>query len=556
MPDWLQLFVLARFGRPLFLVVALYAVLWIVARPFSLRVNGDNNLAAAARIFVFVLSAAAVVAFISIAIWYANDKRYYDFAEPTLPAVAWMFESGKALYPAPGGAEQYAHIYGPMAFIPLAVAMRLFGTDLSVTKWVGAGGGILSLLLLFTILRTRVGTRLAVLFTGYCALLLLVFRNAAFWMRPDSLELLCSAIGLWATLRRSRISWLALGVSAGVLWNLKFTGPLYSLPLFVLFLERTNRRQFVLATVAAVMVVLLPFVAFRNISLHDYGTWILLAGTKGIIWATLRQNLEWAVYLIAPLVVTLGISVRPAYAKATARSRRSASREGGQQPLTVLSPAVAIALIVALSSVALLASKPGTGPYHLLPFFPLIAFFTALQIHHLRVDEASRSVLLLGFSFTAAAVLIAFAQQTSFISTVRQIDAVGPIADVTHFLDQHPGTVVQMGYSSDERMTFVRPLVVFRSGMYLLDQPAVQEHQLAGIEIPPATVDALRSCAVDYWLVPKSGEPFSAINRYPMTHGRPLYGSEFRRAFFESYHRSESTEYFDVWTCAAKTNRR
>jgi hypothetical protein len=341
---------------------------------------------------------------------------------------------------------------------------------------------------------------------------------------------------LWATLRRSRVSWLALGVSAGVLWNLKFTGPLYSLPLFVLFLERTNRRQCILATVAAVIVVFLPFLAFRNISFLDYGTWILLAGTRGIVWATLRQNLEWAVYLIAPLVVALGISVR-------------------QQPLTVLSPAVAISLIVGLSFVAVLAAKPGAGPYHLLPFFPLIAFFTGLQIHHLRVDAARSSALLSGFSFTAVAIVIAVAQQASFISSVREIDAVGPMADVNRFLDQHPGRLVQIGYSSDERMTFVRPLVVFRSGMYLLDQPAIQEHQLAGIEIPPASANTLRSCAVAYWLVPKTGEPFSAINRYPMTHGRPLYGSEFRRAFFESYRRSENTEYFDVWACVATRDR-
>ncbi len=536
MPDWLQLFVLARFGRPLLLFAVLYSVLSVVARALRPRLNGDNNIAGAARTFAFVLSAAAFAAFIALAIWYAIDKRYYDFAEPTMPAVAWMFEIGKPLYPPPEAAEQYAHIYGPMAFIPLAAAMRLLGTDLSVTKWVGAGAGILSLLLLFTVLRARIGTQLAVTVTGYCALLLLVFRNAAFWVRPDSLELLCSSIGLWAALSRSRVSWLVLGSSAGVLWNLKFTGPLYSVPLFVLLLERTNRRQFALASVTAATVAVVPFAGFGNISFHDYGTWILVSGAKGILWATLRQNVEWALYLVAPLVVALGITVR-------------------QQPLTVLSPAVAISLIVALGSVAVLASKPGAGPYHLLPFFPLIAFLTGLQIHHLRVDEASRRVLVLGISFTAVAMLIAIAQQMSFVSTVRQIDAVGPAADVTRFLDQHTGAAIQMGYSSDERLTFVRPLVVFRSGMYLLDQPAIQEHQLAGIEIPPAAVSALRACAVAYWLVPKSGEPFSAINRYPMTQGRPLYGTEFRQAFFESYRRSESTEYFDVWTCA-KSNRR
>jgi len=542
MPDWLQLFALARFGRPLLLFLALSAVLWVLTRRTGAKP------AAAVQLLLSVTAVVALGAFVVIAMWYAIDKRYYDFAEPTMPAVAWMFQSGKPLYPPPDAAERYSHIYGPMAFIPLAAAMQLFGTDLNVTKWVGAVAGIGSLALLFWILNARAGARRAVVFTGYCALLLLVFRNAAFWVRPDSLELVCGAIGLCAALHRSRVSWLALGISAGVLWNLKFTGPLYSLPVFVLFLERTTRRHLVLATVTAVITVALPFIVCPNISLHDYGAWILLSGSRGIVWSSLRLNFEWALYLVAPLIVALCVAVRPADAKASAQSCRSASREGGQ-PLTVLSPRVAISLVVALGAVALLAAKPGAGPYHLLPFLPLIAFFTGLQIHHIRNDAADTAVLLSGVSFTAVAVLIALAQQASFISTVRQLDAVGPIRDLTQFLDQHPGNVTQIGYSSDERATFVRPLVVVRSGMYLLDQPAIQEHQLAGIEIPQATVSALRSCAVTYWLIPKTGEPFSATNRYPMTHGRALFSDEFRRAFFETYHQAGNTEYFDVWKC-------
>jgi hypothetical protein len=547
MPDWLQLFALARFGRPLLPFLALSAMLWVLTR------RAGAKPAAAAQLLLSATAVVALGAFVIIAMWYAIDKRYYDFAEPTMPAVAWMLESGKPLYPPPDAPERYSHIYGPMAFIPLAAAMHLFGTDLSVTKGVGAVAGIGSLALLFWILNARAGARLALVFTGYCALLLLVFRNAAFWVRPDSLELVCGAIGLVAALQRSRVSWFTLGISAGVLWNLKFTGPLYSLPVFVLFLERTSRRYLVLATVTAAITVALPFIVCPTISLHDYGAWILLSGSRGIVWSSLRQNFEWALYLIVPLIVALRVTVRPASAKASAWPHRSASREGGQQPLTVLSPRVAISLVVALGAVAVLAAKPGAGPYHLLPFLPLIAFFTGLQIHHIRNDAADSTVLLAGVSFTAVAVLIALAQQASFISTVRQLDAVGPITDLTQFLDQHPGNVTQIGYSSDERATFVRPLAVFRSDMYLLDQPAIQEHQLAGIEIPQATVNALRSCAVTYWLIPKAGEPFSATNRYPMTHGEALFPQEFRRAFFETYQRSGSTEYFDVWKCRAIT---
>ena len=59
MPDWLQFFQLARFGRPLLLFVVFYAGLWIVARVFRLRLNADGNFASAARILVYLISAAA-----------------------------------------------------------------------------------------------------------------------------------------------------------------------------------------------------------------------------------------------------------------------------------------------------------------------------------------------------------------------------------------------------------------------------------------------------------------------------------------------------------------
>jgi len=106
-----------------------------------------------------------------------------------------------------------------------------------------------------------------------------------------------------------------------------------------------------------------------------------------------------------------------------------------------------------------------------------------------------------------------------------------------------------MGYGRDDRPTLVRPIVVFRSGTYLLDAPAVQEHQLSGIEIPPATIAALRACAVDYWLIPQGEEPFTGPNKYPAILLKPLFPESFRQAFFESYERDGRTQYYDVWQC-------
>jgi hypothetical protein len=532
MPDWLQLFEIARFGRPLVLSAIVYAALWASTR--VLHVPSIPTRAVAADRLLVLACGIACVAFIAIATWYGCDRRYYDFAEPTMPAVAWMFEIGKPLYPVTTAAERYAHIYGPMAFIPYGAAIRLFGPDdLIVTKWPGAAAGVVSLVFVFVTLRSRVSTARSIVFTGYSALLLLVFRNAAFWSRPDSLELLCTSIAVWSVARPRPLGWLAVGVTAGILCDLKFSGPLYCLPLFVILLQHSRTRGVALAIETAALIAAVPFIAFQNVSLHGYLSWILLSARNGIVWSTLRLNVEWVLFLMAPLAIAAGLS---------ARQQRSA---------TVSRP-VSGALVIAMCSVAILASKPGAGPYHLLPFLPMLALLTALQLDGIPSDD--RQVRLLTFTYTAVAAVIALAQQSSFISTLREIDAGGPSADVTRFIDAHAGAVIQIGYSSDERTTFVRPLVVFRSNLYLLDQPAIQEHQLAGVEIPDATKMALRACAVNYWLIPRAGEPFSAVNRYPAMHGRPLFDTSFRRAFFEAYERSARTEYFDVWTCRKRSS--
>ena len=112
----------------------------------------------------------------------------------------------------------------------------------------------------------------------------------------------------------------------------------------------------------------------------------------------------------------------------------------------------------------------------------------------------------------------------------------------------HPGTV-EMGYGSTEALAFVRPVLVFRSNAYLLDQPAVREHRLAGVHIPAATFDALRGCRVRYWLIPKGEEPFSGRNAYDAVLLRPLFPDEFRRAFAETYQLTSTTNYYDAWEC-------
>src|SRR5262249_21269673 len=155
-----------------------------------------------------------------------------------------------------------------------------------------------------------------------------------------------------------------------------------------------------------------------------------------------------------------------------------------------------LALLVGVAGVVLAAAKPGAGPYHLLPFLPMVIYLFARDADAFPLRPA----------FVAATVVVASLQQLYFIGVLRaaddvQADAVG---DVNAFLDANPRHTVAMGYANaGERWTYVRPAIVFRTGRYPIDAPAVQEYGMSGLPMPEATIAALRGCEIEFWLIPK-----------------------------------------------------
>ena len=102
-----------------------------------------------------------------------------------------------------------------------------------------------------------------------------------------------------------------------------------------------------------------------------------------------------------------------------------------------------------------------------------------------------------------------------------------------------------MGFTKQgERLTFARPVLVFRTGSYPLDAPAIQEDQLAGLDLPDATMRAMAECQTEFWLFPKVDAPFTATSIYPFTSGHPLFSATFRDLFATHYHRVDETANF------------
>ena len=83
----------------------------------------------------------------------------------------------------------------------------------------------------------------------------------------------------------------------------------------------------------------------------------------------------------------------------------------------------------------------------------------------------------------------------------------------------------------------------------------MQEHQLSRLPLPAATIDAIRRCRADVWLVPRGTEPFTGPNRYPAAAMAPIFPEALRAAFRDAYVADGHTQYFDVWRCRAKGMR-
>jgi hypothetical protein len=475
-----------------------------------------------------VLTAGAVTilsAFVAIAGWYGRQLAYFDPAEPTIPAVAAVFAAGKPLYPALDAPERYAHVYGPVLFMVQAAALALVGPSIAASKAAGLAGILLSLLALVRVVAARRSGIAGVWTAAACAAVYLAFGGVSFWTRGDPLLILLVVAGLVAAQARdgSGSMW-PLGIILGLIVNVKLTGPLYLLPVLALGLRRRHWRAGLAMTAIAGLTALAPFV-LPNVSASHYLDYIALAARNGISAATLRHNAEWALFLCAPL----------------------AAAWMSPDPVRRDRPVVSW-LIPAVLLIAVAGAKPGGGPFHLLPFVPVIAFLVAARTENLEwrnsiVRSVTPAVLIV-------AMAMAVAQQALFIRTVRGRDLHQASAEVRTFVRSHPGTAPAIGYAGTSYLSFIRPEVVFQSGAYLLDAPAVQEHQLAGLAIPPSTIRAIATCVAPIWLIPATGDPpFLVPSAYLPRGPATVFSTEFRDTFQRYYERTSSIGLFDVWTC-------
>ena len=509
----------------------LLAIVWVALLVLaSLRRRAELGDPSGPRGLMFAASIAVIVSYCAIVVWYTFKASYFDAAEPTITAVAAAFAAGHPLYPALDAPERYAHIYGPVLFIVHAAAFAVAGASILASKAVGAVAALSSLGLTYVVYSRRAGVLAACNVTAASALVYLYFNNATFWTRSDPLLILSTSIGLAGALSRRRFAAaIVLGLATGAAINLKVTGAIYLIPVFAIALSKHGVRVVAAAAVLAVVAAAAPFL-LPQISFSHYLDYLRLSARNGLLESKLLENTEWGLFLLTPLLVTWwGI--------------RNTRLERESRP-------VLAGLTCAVGVIAIVSAKPGGGSFHFLPFVPILGYAVLTAP---RGTWNRSSPTRLAAAFVIAATAIAVPRQLIFIRTVSGRHLERAIADVRQFADETPSKRTAVGYAGTSYLSHVRPELVFRTGDYLIDAPAVQEHRLSGLEIPAATIRAIDDCRFDYWLLPDDAQPFDVPSAYQPLGPESVFSSQFRLAFLRRYVRVNRTALFDVWECRRRT---
>lgn len=542
--NWARDYLLARhpLGAQLPLAVALIVLFatWRGARESLGRTRTATR---------WILGAAVIAGAImlAMAIQYARVYTFLDHVEPNVVGIAEMFATGRPIYHPLDSAERYALLYGPNLFILYGMLLKLTGSSIPALKVFVILGFIATLAVAWLACRRASNRMMANIAVAFLVAAIASYGDLPIWVRAEPALMLLTAIGFLAALTLGPIRGaIAIGLCAGLIVNVKAHAPLYLVTAWMLFPHRWKIVPLLIAAVTTLIVAVLPFVLFRHeVSLELYRTWLGEAAKHGLNRSFLARNVEVLIYLSAPAVVTVAALtvINPSALRRWLREQT----------------AFAVALVGCGGAVAVIASKPGAGPWHLMPLLIPLGYAIARAGHLLSSEtppEASPRerpfFVALAQGVIASFALVAIASAGSRAGRVfEEIDPATDraiVAELRQNVSEHPGAHVILGVASgapDPRLDFYRPVLLGLGQPYLLDYAAVMDMKLSGIPLPDATRRAMLDDPSAIWLFPRGKEPFSIASVYNPS--ERVFDEALRVAFQRDFARTRSTQYFDIW---------
>jgi hypothetical protein len=486
------------------------------------------------RLFVVLVVGAGAVAlahFGNLVFHYLLQGGYLNHTEAKIAELAWGFLRGEQLYRDIAAPDYVINMYGPLLYDVQAAVFALAGGSVFASKLPAIGATVGSVVLLTVYVVRRWGIWPGLLGTAMMAGLLLHNLPFAYWAQSDPLLLLLVTVALVLIGGRPpRLSaYLVLGVCGGLLVNLKVYTPVYLLPLIVeLWLAEGEPRRLVrglaVAGLIGLVVAVLPWLA-PNASLLDN-----LAGVKAV--ASPRGRLDYfrvvekSLFYLLPVLLAatswLLVRRRPSLAEA--------------MPFATFTVTVILVWVP--------ATMPGAGPSHLLPLAPL-----ACALLSQLAAKVERPWLQPVAAVAAAVVMMtALPQQKRHAGSLSNLLPKAAETEVAVFAARHKGESVGMGWGEYEHYshTFVGPELVFAGSPVLPGAITFMELKASRLPYPTGALAGLSECKPRHWLIPKNDRPFIMVSYYP---GGEIVNQTWRDTFLRNYDKSESLEYFDVWSC-------
>ena len=453
-----------------------------------------------------------LIIFILISVSYLVYPNYIDHLESTVAVLGSVMQRGDNLYPIPDPYPYHGVLYGP-ALAEIQFIFQGVGLPTIIaSKIPGILAFSISILILFRLNKT-------LLSRGYL-LYLLPFGLMLFWNRADPFLLLIVSLSLLLgkDLVGNKYLPLLFGFFAGAASALKLHGAVYLFAVYlaVVFPLSVSISSVLLFSIFSVLSFLAFFIP-QNVSINTFMSYIIFASVHGLSLRIWLNNFIYIVFLFFPILVLW----------------RSAKLE--------LSACLNLILILGIELfITVLASKPGSGIHHLLPFIPINAFIILKIGTKAECDE--NLIKLLYVSLIIPSLVTALTLVVPMLNSWRLFDKAQK--EVVQFEKKYPGIVMGLADKNSYQLSFLR--VVLRNEQ--IDYPAFMDLQYSGVSDNPFA-ENLNKCRIKNILLPKKGIPFSMTTNY--SH-EPLFSNKVREAFKEKFTRVESGEYFMVYMCSSE----
>jgi len=498
------------------------------------------------NLILLLFASLILLNYISLIIFYPTWADFADPAEANVTSVSWLFHQGKPLYPELDAAERYINNYGALSYVIQSGFLNLLKPSLFSAKVAGSLAGFLSLGLVFLLIRQRLGWNAAIFGTAIVSLCFLAQTSASgllassFWVRPDALLLFFTVLGLFLVVRgRKSIAVIGGAIALGISTNLKITAFLHFIPIYVLLLYRFGLIPVLLSAGISLIVTVLPYLIFPQISFTNYWVWLQQVRLKGIKSEQIPKNLLWIGFVALPVVI--------AFLQSFFTNFDSFKR---WLPKHLL---YCVTLIIGIVINAVISSTRGALENNMLPFVPLLVYL-AIELFQIPIHSRQSKIitpinLSVTIAFTLSLCLAVYSTEVKFIERMTTAPGDQALADLDRIMAANSNRTIEMGYGAvSYQLSTYRPPLVFAGNPYLLDSASLMEMQASGLNnTPENTLNALRTCQTNIWLIPRGNPPFQVYSYYPPL--QKLFSDEFRKTFAEHYERQFTSEFYDAWVC-------